>query len=143
MNGVFQEILRHKNVGIADDHDLVLYLSFELDQGRNLRIRAKRFRANDQLRIDFWIFRTKLAHQLADRIVVVGHAKKNLQWRFVILAEPTLQAAFCLAVGALEGLEQRDGGLKFFIRHPAVERETQRSEPLPERKATAQNRQRT
>jgi hypothetical protein len=63
-----QKLFGRADVGIADDEEIMLGQSGELNKSGYLRVCAKAFRANDQFGVAHRIFLNEPAHQIHNRI---------------------------------------------------------------------------
>jgi hypothetical protein len=111
-DNVDQEIGGHEDIGVADDEQVVLGQAFQFQQLGNLRIRAGRRGAHDELRVVAWELLQEPADDPTNRVVGCGYAEEDLRGAGVLLHEPASQAVFGGRIAPFEGLEQRQGRLR-------------------------------
>ena len=128
---VQQKIGGHKNIGVADDDDIVFGLALELNEARNLAVDAQRFRTNDKRGIGPGMLLEQLADDGAGWIVRGGHAKEHLNWRGVILGKPASQATHDVGIQAFKRFKDGYGRREGFIDDAAMEGEAHCCNPLP------------
>jgi len=134
-----EEIRLHAHVGVANQDQIMPGVRFKLGEFGNFGVRAKRFAAEDELRVGARIFLEEVFNDFADGIAGVGDAEEDLGLAGIILVEPALERFGGGRVAAFERFEDGNGGRKIRFGNPSVERELLRGEKLPEQQRETQN----